>query len=326
MQIKSFFQTMKDGAELWVNRWIPDSEENTPLKGLVILNHGLAEHAMRYDRLGSVLAENGYILTAFDMRGHGHTADNAIEKGSGDYGIIAVSDGEKKIVSDLEEIILKAKQDFPGLKTFLIGHSFGSFVSQAFIEAHSEMIDGCILMGTSGPNPALNFGAKASSLICLLRGKFREAKLLKFLSFGAYNKRIKKPETDYDWLSKDKSNVQIYHMDKWCGIPLTNSFFYDMIRLMKNMLKLENVNKIRKDLPVLMLYGSDDPVGNYGKSVIKLCKIYAICGIKDVRSKEYPQMRHELLNDIDKEKTETDIIYWLNEQYTLTQTPVSHNI
>ena len=117
MTTKSDFQIMSDQTELWVTKWIPDEIENC--KGIVQLHHGLAEHSLRYDRLGSILCENGYALVAYDMRGHGRTAENAEKKGTGRFGKLAEKDGFNRVIEDLHEMILADKKEFPGKKIFL---------------------------------------------------------------------------------------------------------------------------------------------------------------------------------------------------------------
>ena len=311
MTTKSDFQTMSDGFELWVTKWIPDEVEN--IKGVVQLHHGLAEHSLRYDRLGSVLCENGYVLVAYDMRGHGRTAENAEKKGKGGFGKLADNDGFNRVVEDLHEMIEADKKEFAGKKVFLLGHSFGSFVSQGFIEKYSTLIDGCILCGTAGPMGAvINCGCLISALVKAVRGGDSYSKLLPKLSFGSYNKRISNKKTDMDWLSANEMNIQMYQDDKWCGIPLRTSFFYDMTHALKMIHKGSNIKKISNDLPIFFIYGSEDPVGSYGATIKKLYNIYKTNGIKKLAIKSYEGDRHEIFNENDKDIVEKDVIEWFD--------------
>ncbi len=311
MQTKSFFVTMSDGAEIAVNRWIPDSIED--IKGVVQLHHGLAEHSLRYDRLGSILAENGWVLNAYDMRGHGKTAENAEKKGTGIFGKLADKDGFNRVVDDLHEIIDNVKKDFAGKKTVLLGHSFGSFVSQGYIEKYGNDINACILCGTAGPNPALvAVGKIAANIVKSVKGPDSIVPLLSKMAFGSYNKRIKNPSSPNSWLSANELNVQMYEADQWCGFPLTTSFFCDMLSGLSQIHKLPNIKAIPNELPVFFIFGSEDPVGSYGESIRKLHKIYQDKGMKKVYIKEYAGDRHEILNEDDKESVEADIIGWIS--------------
>lgn len=311
MITKSFMKTMSDGAEVWVNRWAPDAEEE--IRGVVELHHGLAEHSMRYDRLGSVLAENGYVLSAHDMRGHGRTAENAASKGTGKFGKLADRDGFERVVEDLRELVDSLKAEYPGKKTVLIGHSFGSFVSQGYIERYGGSIDGCILCGTAGPRPALVFcGKLLANLYRIFRGADTEAEALHKAAFGAYTKKIDDARTEYDWLSADSTNVGMFMDDSWCGRTLTASFFCDMMHGLSVIHSGKAISGIPADLPLLLIYGSDDPVGGYGKSVRKLYDVYRRHGIRNLSIKEYAGDRHEILNEKDKEQVEGDIMSWIS--------------
>ena len=318
MQVKSFSFKVSDGTEIWMNRWIPDPD--TEIKGIIQLHHGLAEHSLRYDRFGSILAENGYVLNAYDMRGHGKTAEIAESKGSGKFGKLADSNGFNRVVEDLNEIISDVKKEYEGKPVVLFGHSFGSFVSQGFIEKYSNNIDACVLCGTAGPRRALiGFGSLAVNITKAIRGKNTIVPLLDKLAFGSYNNRIKEMKTDHDWLSRNELNVSMYMSDNWCNIPLTASFFSDMMAGLKMIHKSSNMKKIRKDLPVFFIYGEEDPVGDYGKTVQALCSIYKANGLKEVQLKSYPEDRHEILNELDREIVEKDVLDWINNTLTNIQ-------
>ena len=313
MLMKSFTLKMDDGYELCCNRWQPDAEEE--IKGVIQLHHGLAEHSLRYDRFGSILAENGWVLNAYDMRGHGRSAETADKNGTGMFGKLADKKGFDRAVLDLKSVTDNLKNDFPGKKTILMGHSFGSFVSQGFIEEYGKDIDACILCGTAGPRPGLvTMGSIAAHLITFFTGKNRCLKLLDTLSFGSYNARVENPKTPYDWLSKNAANVDMYIMDNWCGFPLTNSFYCSMTEGLMKIHKAKNIKKIPTELPVFFIWGSDDPVGSYGETIKQLIDIYKSNGMEKLAQKEYPGDRHELLNEDNKEEVEKDIIDWIDKQ------------
>ena len=317
MALKSFSFKTKDGVELWVNRWIPDSTdpENPPqIKAVIVFNHGLAEHSLRYDRFGSILSENGYVFTAFDMRGHGRTAELSIKNGNGDFGKLADKNGFALAVNDVDSLIDSAMQEYPGVPVILMAHSFGSFVAQSYIEDYHGKIKACFLIGTAGPRPALaTSGNIAANIIKFFCGKNSVVGLLDKLSFGSYNERIKEIESIHDWLTKDKTTVQMYDSDKWCGFPLKTSFYCDMTGALCKIHKKSNMEKIEKELPIYLLFGAEDPVGTYGKTVKELAECYKKLGIKNVTVKEYPDDRHEILNETDKETVEKDIIGYLDQ-------------
>lgn len=310
MQIKSYFQTMRDGTKIKVNKWLPD--DDVTLKGVLVLHHGLAEHSMRYDRFGSVLSENGYILIAHDVRGHGATAQKAVEEKTGIYGQLSKKDGFNKAVDDLYEIVISAKAEYSNVKVMVMGHSFGSFVTQRFIEKYSHQVAGCILCGTSYMTQGFtHMGHCVAWIVRTFTGKDRCSKFLKNLSFSGYDKRVKDKFSPNAWISANRTNIEMYDADQWCGFDLTNSFFTDLLYGLNQIGKKKNIWNIRKDLPVYFIYGGDDPVGNYGKNIKTLYGLYEKAGIKSLDIKEYPNDSHEILNEDDKETVEADILNFL---------------
>ena len=315
MSLKSFSFKTKDGTDLWINRWIPEAkaDEAPEIKAVIVFNHGLAEHSLRYDRFGSILSENGYVFNAFDMRGHGRTAEMSIEKGTGDFGKLADKNGFKKAMADVDELIDLVSSEYPGKPVILMAHSFGSFVAQGYIENYHSKIKACFLIGTAGPRlPLTTAGNIAANIFKFFCGKNSIIGLLDKLSFGSYNAHIKELDSIHDWLTKDKAVVKMYDSDKWCGFPLKTVFYCDMTGALCNIHKKSNMAKIEKDLPIFMLYGAEDPVGDYGKTVNELADCYKKFGIKNITVKEYADDRHEILNETDKEQVEKDILGYLN--------------
>lgn len=312
MQFKNYFFETSDGHQLWVNRWMPD--EGQKIKAVIQLHHGLAEHTLRYDRFGSILAENGYVLNAYDMRGHGRTGENSESNNSGLMGKLADKNGFMRVVDDLDEMIAQDKKDFPDTPVILFGHSFGSFISQAYLEKYGSNIKACVLSGTAGPRNALIAVAKPLvSVITFFRGKNTVVPFLSRLAFGSYNAKIQNPVSANAWLSRNEMNVQTYDMDKWCGIDLRAGFFKDMMTGLSYIHNSKNMKKIPAELPLLFIYGKEDPVGDYGKTIEKLIGIYRKNGVSDITVKAYENDRHELLNEDDRETVENDILSWLSK-------------
>lgn len=300
--------TMSDGNENVVHIWHPDGD----VKACVVLSHGMAEHASRYERFADALTSLGFALYAEDHRGHGETAALAEDKKSGKRGYLADKDGFFRVVDDIHEEISFVKKNHPGKKIFLFGHSFGSFVSQCFIEKYGAEIDGCVLCGTAGPrNGLVAFAKCVGGLVALFGGKKRVSKFVNALSFGSYNSRIKNPRTLFDWLSRDNAEVDKYIEDEWCGFLCTTGFFCDMFAGLSFIHKKENMAAVPKNLPVLFIDGSGDPVGDYGKTVQNLFEIYRQNGMEDVRLKMYEEARHELLNETNRDEITSDVIGWM---------------
>ncbi|MCR5613924.1 alpha/beta fold hydrolase [Treponema sp.] len=308
MTTKSFFQTMSDGTEVCVNRWIPDDEA----KAIIVISHGMAEHSLRYDGTASFFADAGFIVSAHDHRGHGKTAQKQIEKGQPGFGYLADKHGYEKVRDDLLEVIQQVKKDFPGKKVILLGHSFGSFITQSFIENYSDQIDACILCGSSGPIPPARLGVFLSNICYLFGQKKRKNNTLGRMAFAGYNNHIKNAKSDFEWLSRDEQNVQMYIADQWCGFDMTTEFYHEMFRILTHIHKIKNIKKISRDLPIYIMSGKEDPVSSYGKSLENLYNTYKSIGIKSIDMKLYPEDRHEILNEVDKETVISDTLAWIN--------------
>ena len=310
MLTEKFFQPMKDGTEIAVNRWIPDDKEHC--RAVIVLSHGMLEHSLRYDRAGCLMAEAGFVFSAHDHRGHGKTAFTAEQKGTGTFGLLAKKNGFEAVVSDLAEIIEKAKADFPGKKIILLGHSFGSFVAQAYIEQKGGLIDGCVLCGTAGPmNGTVWAGKLLTGVVSLFHKPEYKSEFVQKVVFGGYNKRIPEVITGFEWISANKANVDMYMNDSWCGGTACIGFFRDLLGGLLKIHKKSAMKKIPCTLPVFLIAGQDDPVGKYGKTIEKLADIYRKNGMQTVDMKFYPGDRHELFNELDGDKAVQNVLDWI---------------
>lgn len=315
MQTERFTQKMSDGAEIAVNRWIPDEEES--IKALVVLSHGMLEHSLRYDRVGSIFAEKGFLLSGHDHRGHGKTAQLAESNGTGCFGKLADKDGFNRVTDDLLEIVDELKKDYPGKKVILLSHSFGSFVAQNYIEKYGDTVDGAVLIGSSGPMRIAGVGHAFASLVCAFFGTSYRSRFIQHTAFANYNAHIKNPESAFDWLCTNRENLMMYANDSWCGGTSCASFFRDMTGGLCQIHRKRSIREIPKDLPLLFLYGAEDPVGAYGKSLEKLMALYASCGVNNAELRRYEGDRHELLNEKNSDKIISDIFDWIEKNVSL---------
>lgn len=292
-----------DGIELNVYKWIPKGEKI----GVVQISHGMTENVLRYDEFAEYLNDKGFIVYGHDHRGHGLTA-----RTKEDLGYIADNEGFDWLVRDLYELISNAKQENKGLPIYLFGHSMGSFLSQRFVELHGKDIDGLILSGSNGePTKLTPFGILISRLEIKLFGRKHTSKVMDKLSFGNFNKKFKPNRTPYDWLCSVDSEVDKYIANEHCGFVCSSSFYYDLLRGLKEIHNEKNFISIPNELPIYILAGDMDPVGFFGKGIMNLYEKLKNNGIKDVKYKLYKDKRHEILNEDNKEEVMNDISIWL---------------
>jgi len=306
MLSENFTFITKDSLKMNMYKWEPKDKDS--VKGIINIAHGMAESGMRYERFAKTLVDNGFIVYAGEHRGHGLTC-STIE----DLGYICDNDGFHTMVEDLKEINNFIKEENLNLPIIIMGHSMGSFLTQRYIEEYGDTVNGAIISGTNGnPGLILNFGIFISSIEMRIRGRKAKSKLLDGMIFGTYNKRIHKNKTRVDWLTRDEEEVEKFINGPYCGTVFTTSFFYDLMKGLKIIHKEENLNKIPKNLPILIFSGDADPVGRYGKGVDNLINLYKSLGIKNLHYKIYKDGRHEMLNEINNEEVFEDIINWLN--------------
>jgi len=302
--ISPHIYTMKvpDGHNISVYSW---NEVDNP-KAVLQIFHGMAEHIGRYQRFAQFMNNNGIIVIGNDHRGHGKTAQE-----NGKIGVIG-KNGFNKIVEDGHMLTMQLKQQYKNLPVFILGHSFGSFVGQEYITRYGNEIAGIILVGTAARLGAeVRLGKFLASVQSRLMGEEKPSKLIEMLTFGTYNRRIVKPKTLLDWLSRDNAEVRKYIDDEYCGFTCSTGFYYYFFDGLLNLYKEEKLKSIPKNLPVYILAGQEDPVGCYGRKVQKLYGIICDLGLSDINIKLYEGARHEILNEVNRQEVSNDILVWI---------------
>lgn len=296
---------MVDGYDIELYVYEPHTEIRT--RGVIQLVHGSCEHVMRYEHFITDLMNQGYVVYANDLRGHGDSVSS-----SDDYGYFGENDGWSKMVEDLKEIndLIHAKH--PDLPIIMLGHSMGSFLARHYAIDYGETINGLILSGTAHHQSLLlKLGINIARFIKSIRGSKHRSHFIHHLSYGMFNKNIDNPKTPSDWLCYDEAVVEKFCSDSSCGFILTTSGFEDLFTGLLYITDNQNIEKMMPDLPVLLLSGQDDPVGGYGEMVIKSYEAMKEAGLAQVDYKLYPKMRHEILNEKDKAIVYNDIYQWL---------------
>lgn len=296
----------RDGLDIYVYKWI---SKDIKARGVVQIAHGMAEMASRYERFARFLNGRGYIVYANDHRGHGKTA-GSIEN----IGYLADEDGFNLLVKDMHDLSLIIKEDYPNLPLYMFAHSMGSFAAQRYIMLYNNILDGLILSGSNGKQGIiLKAGLLFAKSEIKKNGRKYQSKKLHNLIFGRYNDAFKPNRTDFDWLTRDEEEVDKYIEDPYCGTVFTAGFFHDFLSALIDIEDKNNFNLIPKDLPIYILSGDKDPVGNFGKGVINLYNRYKNLGVKNLDYNLYKDGRHEMLNEINRYEVFEDIGRWLDD-------------
>ena len=272
----------------------------------VIIMEGMEEHASRYDDFANYLNKENFNVYAIDTYGQG---ENVLPDLS-NIGIWPAS-GFRKQVQAVDSLVEKLRVSC--IPTFIFSHSMGSFMCQDYIQRYTEHVSKVVLCGSGAKNPAVPMGYLLAKMVVNKRNRNKKAGLLNKLMFGNFNNKIKNPRTPFDWLSYNEENVDRYIADPLCGFGPNNGFCFEFVKGMNRLHKKKFLQKIRKDLDIFIISGADDPVSNYGKSVGKLEKMYKGLGVKNVQTKIYQGMRHEILNEKDRELVYADIVKFFKE-------------
>ena len=256
----------------------------------------MMEHAFRYDNFARFLNDNGYYVIANDLRGHGHTA---VDK---KFGM-----GEKDIFQETvqDEIVMLEKiKDAYNLPVYLFGHSYGSMISQAIIQ-NTDIVEKCVLCGTAnGSSGIMKMGGSFTKFLSLFKGDTAKAGVVENMCIKNYGKKFE----NGNWLTRDENVFKAYQEDEFCGGTFPFGFYKSMLTNMKKI--NAGINKIGNK-KIFLIAGEKDPVGSCGKQVVALNKRYLSNNI-DSRVKIYPECRHELINELNKEEVYNDILDFYN--------------
>lgn len=282
----------------------------TKAKGIVQINHGMAEHAMRYERFALALSKAGYHVYAHDHRGHGATTAPDAR-----LGIFAQRGGFKKVISDVEAVHTHIKAENPNLPIAILGHSMGSVITQNFLIKNSDKIAAALLLNTGAEGGSMLMLFRAVIKIAIaLKGSDVPALLAERLTFADWNKKFAPNRTNFDWLSRDEKEVDKYINDPLCGFTVSNGLWRDVTDGIKTASNNANLSKIRNNLPLYLIGGASDPCTQNGKHMEKLHARLLATGNKDATLNILPDTRHESLNEINRDEVTADIIKWLDER------------
>ena len=281
------------------------------VRGIVQIVHGMAEHAERYDLVGKRFAEEGFAVYAQDLPGHGRTA-----AGEDDLGIFAETDGWDRAADAVYQFGKFISSEFVAdLPLIIIGHSMGSFLARTIMYAHPEQYDGAVLCGTAASPGLLGHAGKfiAERHIKAYGPKHRDRRL-DAMTFGSYNRHFRPNRTPFDWLSRDSQAVDRYVEDPLCGFICTSAMFRDLLEGLQRIHDEKNLSRIPRELPVLIISGTKDPVGKFSKGPRRVHNQLKQLGLREVTLRLYDQARHELFQETNREEVLAEVIQWCRQR------------
>lgn len=299
-----YFDSRDAQTKLHAVRYTPDDGE---VRCVVQIVHGMAEYVERYEEFAQFLTDRHCAVTGEDHLGHGKSVGP-----DGTYGYFCAQDAATVVVRDVHRLKKMTQAAYPDAPYFILGHSMGSFILRNYLCRYGSGITGAVIMGTGMQPGALVTASKVlAAVIGVFAGPKKVSRFLDRAAFGQFNKKIFNPRTQNDWLTREKDRVDAYIADPLCGFVFTVNGFRTLAELIARIQKPENLEKIPKTLPVFMVSGSDDPVGEYGEGVRRAMRSMEEAGVKDIKLKLYEGDRHELLNETDREQVMKDIYDWM---------------
>lgn len=301
-----YFESRDKHSKVHAVRWVPEGEP----KAILVLVHGMAEYIERYEGIADFFASKGYVVTGIDNLGHGKSI-----REDKNPGYFAKHDPATVVVRDVHRLKKLTQEEFPGLPVAIMGHSMGSFIVRNYIYKYGNGIECAVIMGT-GAQPGFMLGTAlfVANMQKVFAGDNHISNLLNGMAFGSYCKKIPNKKTVYDWLSVDEGNVNKYIADPLCGFTFPVNGFRTLFELIKRCQNNENISRIPKELPLFLVAGDEDPVGNYGKGPKAAYDAYKKAGIKDVELKLYEGYRHEILNESIKDQVMEDIYAFVDSK------------
>lgn len=284
MVLHEFHFTGADGLQIACARW----NNRKSGRGVIQIAHGMGEHMGRYQSLIEALVRAGLIVYSNDHRGHGKTARS--RKELGDFG----PGGFKLLVEDLVRLSEIAKRENAGQELILFGHSMGSFAAQQYILDHSRLIDGLVLSGSGALDGLAQIAKSAQPGENCLNAAFAPAR------------------TPFDWLSRDPAIADAFMRDPLCFGSLQPKSMESFLAASSQLADPCRLNGIRRDLPIYLLSGSDDPVGQQLKGVKVLMERYRQAGLSNISHHFYTGGRHEMLNEVNSDEVRTNLLLWIS--------------
>lgn len=304
MYKEGYFESCGAG-NIHVNIWEPDGG----IRGVVQIVHGIAEYGKRYEDFARFLNQYGFLVIAEDHMGHGKSISNESPQGY-------FTGGWFSAVEDTYRLLKETMEEFPNVPYILFGHSMGSFMVRTILAKYPDSgITGAVICGTGWqPKIILKTGIFLSKQICKTKGEKKTSAFLQNLMFGAYNKRVDRPRTPYDWLNRIPNEIDAYVADPLCGFSATAGLARDLLLGIAYIQDKTHLPKMNKDLPVFFIAGGDDPVGSYGSGVRKTAEKFKDAGLEDVSVRIYPLCRHEILNEMNKRDIYLDVLNWIQHK------------
>lgn len=279
-------------------------------KGIVQINHGMAEHGARYERFCDFLNGHGYHAYVHDHRGHGKS-----KAPDAPLGTFAKQSGWQKALEDMNFINAHIRQLHAGLPVICFGHSMGATMALAYAQTYPDTIDGLVVWNGSEPGFMPSLLCNLLKIERMLKGSDVPSLLAQKLTFEDWNNKFKPNRTQFDWLSRDVAEVDKYVADPLCGFPVNVGMWIDLLNGLAATTSSAAISAIPAGLPINLQSGGEDPCSSKGKAATKLEAILLASGKTNIDTRILADTRHESLNEINRDNTMDGFANWLDANF-----------
>ena len=304
-----YYPSADEKTQIHAVEWKPKKE----IIGVIQVAHGVTEHILRYEHFAEYFTQRGFVVVGNDHLGHGTSiAPNSKPMYFGP------KNSWNFVVKDMETCRKMTKEKYPDVPYVLLGFSLGSFLVRTYLIDYKEPIDAAIIMGTGYiPNFKIAIAKMLANKEAKKVGEENTSPVIKGLTFETYNQLFKPNRTECDWLCANEEAIDEYLKDPLRGESYSAGLFRELLSGMQYTSNLKNIQKMNKKIPILLLSGDKDPVGDFGKGTIKTFDVFRKAGIENVDIRLYRDLRHDILHEECRRKIYNDIYRWLRKYIEL---------
>ena len=300
-----YYPSQDNQTQIHAIEWIP----KCGVKAILQISHGMVEHIERYDAFADYLSKRGFYVVGQDHLGHGASVTDD-EK----HGYFHDTHGNEHVIGDIHKLRQITTSRYPNVPYFMLGHSMGSYMLRKYLTIHNDDLRGAIIMGTGCvPDNTTKLGINVCKFLAKIFGWHHRSKLVESLSFGGPYKKydLSGKTLSNSWLTKDEDIVKFYYSEPRCTFKFTLNGYLGLMEAVLYDNQLENVKKVPNKLPIFIVSGQDDPVGDNGVGVKKVYDLFKDAGVDDLTYRLYETDRHEILNETDRDKVYADLLAWM---------------
>lgn len=305
MKVEFTFMSKDGRTPIHAVRWVPETGN---CRAVLQIIHGMTEFIERYEPFAEYLAAHDVLVVGQDLLGHGRSVLS-----KKDWGFIAPGNPARILLQDIHKLRLIVQKKYRNIPYFMLGHSMGSFLLRSYLSFGGKGLRGAIIMGTGYTDPRMSrTGIALANLLAGMYGWHHRSSLLTKIALGSnrrYDMTGEHPENS--WLTKDAEIAKWYYEQPACTYVFTLNGYLALFEAVKYSCLQKNADRIRKKIPMLLVSGAEDGIGDYGRGVSKVRDIYQKAGIEDLQMVLYENDRHEILNELDREKIFADLLDWI---------------